>query len=175
MGLGRAEDYAAGADLTGAVALAERGENAYADKIAQAQARGAVGVLVYNSEEGGELFPGMGGLEDVTLFSGSLRRSEGLALRDALAAKPGQQVGAGLAQIDKALDTPVTATVDGSPSVALREVSAPRTFTVTLTNRGDADATYTVPAQQVITETKPLARPPPRSCPRRPSAPRPRR
>lgn len=268
MGLGRAEDYAAGADLAGAVALAERGENAYADKIAQAQARGAVGVLVYNSEEGGELFPGMGGLEDVTLFSGSLRRSEGLALRDALAAKPGQQVafdarvemddlptgltpsaytswgatqnldfepeiagiggqvystvgtsgydtksgtsmaapnvsgmsalllhdlatrspgmpaaeridlaktllmntaaipsttagtpaaprqvGAGLAQIDKALDTPVTATVDGSPSVALREVSAPRTFTVTLTNRGDADATYTVPAQQVITET----------------------
>mgnify|MGYP000961659013 FL=1 len=153
VGLGRAEDYAAGADLTGAVALAERGENAYADKIAQAQARGAVGVLVYNSEEGGELFPGMGGLEDVTLFSGSLRRSEGLALRDALAAKPGQQVGAGLAQIDKALDTPVTATVDGSPSVALREVSAPRTFTVTLTNRGDADATYTVPAQQVITET----------------------
>ena len=153
VGLGRAEDYAAGADLTGAVALAERGENAYADKIAQAQARGAVGVLVYNSEEGGELFPGMGGLEDVTLFSGSLRRSEGLALRDALAAKPGQQVGAGLAQIDKALDTPVTATVDGSPSVALREVNAPRTFTVTLTNRGDADATYTVPAQQVITET----------------------
>ena len=147
VGLGRAEDYAAGADLAGAVALAERGENAYADKIAQAQARGAVGVLVYNSEEGGELFPGMGGLEDVTLFSGSLRRSEGLALRDALAAKPGQQVGAGLAQIDKALDTPVTATVDGSPSVALREVSAPRTFTVTLTNRGDADATYTVPAQ----------------------------
>lgn len=64
-----------------------------------------------------------------------------------------RRIGAGLAQVDRALDTDVTATVDGSPSVALREVNSARTFTITLTNRGSKAVTYTVPAQEVLTET----------------------
>ncbi|QJC21911.1 S8 family serine peptidase [Arcanobacterium buesumense] len=67
-----------------------------------------------------------------------------------------RQVGAGLARIDHAADTPVIATVDGLPYVSLREVNAPKTFTVTLHNYGTTEATYTVPAQQVVNEHKGL-------------------
>lgn len=69
-----------------------------------------------------------------------------------------RQVGAGLARIDHAADTPVIATVDGLPYVSLREVNAPKTFTVTLHNYGTTEATYTVPAQQVVNEHKALTK-----------------
>ena len=63
-----------------------------------------------------------------------------------------RQMGAGLAQIDKALATDVFATVDGDASVALREVNEARSFTVTLSNRGSSDVTYSVPTQEVLAE-----------------------
>ncbi|RRD46211.1 S8 family serine peptidase, partial [Arachnia propionica] len=61
---------------------------------------------------------------------------------------PGQpyaprQIGAGLVQTQDALTTTVYATVDGEPHVALRQIDGPRTFTITLTNRGDRDHTFT--------------------------------
>lgn len=64
-----------------------------------------------------------------------------------------RQVGAGLAQIDKALATDVLATVDGHGAAALHEVKGAKTFDVTLTNSGNKDRTFTVPAQQVIGES----------------------
>lgn len=63
-----------------------------------------------------------------------------------------RQVGAGLAQVDRALATEVFATVDGEAAVALREINEVRTFTVTLTNRGSSDVTYSVPSQKVLGE-----------------------
>lgn len=63
-----------------------------------------------------------------------------------------RQMGAGLAQVDKALDTSVFATVDGVASAALREVNDPTSFTVTLTNRGADEAKFAVPEQLVLTE-----------------------
>jgi lactocepin len=62
-----------------------------------------------------------------------------------------RQIGAGLAQTEDALDTSVFATVDGDAHVALKEVDAPRTVTVTLTNKGDADLTFT-PDATAVTE-----------------------
>ena len=59
---------------------------------------------------------------------------------------PPRQVGAGLAQVDRALASPVTATADGSAALALRQIEGPTTFTVTLTNHSGADASYTLPA-----------------------------
>lgn len=64
-----------------------------------------------------------------------------------------RQIGAGLAQTEDALDTSVFATVDGDAHVALKEVDAPRTVTVTLTNKGDADLTFT-PGATAVTETQ---------------------
>ncbi|BDA64115.1 S8 family serine peptidase [Actinomyces capricornis] len=64
-----------------------------------------------------------------------------------------RQVGAGLARVDEALASPVSATVEGRAAAALRQITGPTTFTVTLTNHSEADAVYTVPAQQVLTET----------------------
>ncbi|MFC0675797.1 S8 family serine peptidase, partial [Brachybacterium hainanense] len=71
-----------------------------------------------------------------------------------------RQVGAGLARVDRALDTEVLATVDGKASVALREISGERSFTVTLSNTGDEDRDYTVPAgQKVLAETNAAGEP----------------
>lgn len=65
---------------------------------------------------------------------------------------PPRQIGAGLGQLDKALETSVLATVDGAASVALGEVDGSRSFDVTLTNYGDEDVTYTVPTQEVLSD-----------------------
>ena len=50
-GIGRPEDFPAG-DLAGRVALLERGELAFSDKMANAAAAGAAAVIVYNNQEG---------------------------------------------------------------------------------------------------------------------------
>ncbi|GAA4523088.1 S8 family serine peptidase [Brachybacterium paraconglomeratum] len=64
-----------------------------------------------------------------------------------------RQVGAGLAQVDKALDSHVIATVDGEGAAALHEVTGPVTFTVTLTSSGDTDAEFTLPSTTLLSET----------------------
>ena len=64
-----------------------------------------------------------------------------------------RQIGAGLVQVDRALATTVTATVDGEPYVALREVRGTRSFDVTLTNTGDAPVSYTIPSGIVLNES----------------------
>lgn len=72
---------------------------------------------------------------------------------DGIPASP-RQVGAGLARVDLALDSTVTATVDGDGAAALREVSGATTFTITLKNFGGTAASFTVPAgQDVLAET----------------------
>lgn len=273
-GLGRQADYTDGEDLAGAYVLVERGEISFAQKYANAIGHGASGILVLNSAEGGEARMAMGGVAQFDIVGASLTRSEGLALRQALAGDPGltvrltrepqvldnpsaltpssfsswgttpgldfapqisgiggsvystigpdsyasdsgtsmaapniaglsallvqdlarsrpelgaaerlelatallmntatiptdasgtpyppRQVGAGLAQVDRALASPVTATADGSAALALRQIEGPTTFTVTLTNHSGADASYTLPAQQVLTETSTAGQP----------------
>ncbi|MDP9801294.1 lactocepin [Arcanobacterium wilhelmae] len=64
-----------------------------------------------------------------------------------------RQIGAGLARIDLAAENRVFATVNGEPSVALREVNGPRTFTVDLHNLGEKDVTYRLPKQTVVNES----------------------
>lgn len=64
-----------------------------------------------------------------------------------------RQIGAGLANVDRALTTPVLATVNGEPSVALKNITSARTVTVTLKNHSNKAVEYTVPAQVVYGET----------------------
>lgn len=64
-----------------------------------------------------------------------------------------RQIGAGLAQVDKAVATNVIATVDGNSYVALRQVNGNRKFTVKLHNYGDKPVTYEVPKQNVVNES----------------------
>lgn len=63
-----------------------------------------------------------------------------------------RQVGAGLVQVDDALDTQVYATVGGEPVVALKEVDGSTSFTVTLENDGDIDRAFTAGATCVVNE-----------------------
>lgn len=93
LGRGKKEDYPDGTDLSGKIALIERGEISFTEKFQRAIDHGAAGVLVFNSQEGGEAFAGMAGIEDFTIIGGSLKRSTGVAIRDA---------------IEKAGDKPVT-------------------------------------------------------------------
>lgn len=62
-----------------AIALIQRGGCAFATKVANAQAAGAVGVLVFNNA--GFAFP-MGGLDATTIPSAMLDQEDGEALRD---------------------------------------------------------------------------------------------
>jgi len=81
------------ADPTGKIALMERGGCRFDHKIARAQLAGAVGVIVYNTEAGGEALVLMDGEDPVTLPDGTVvdvavpaffvARSTGLLLRDA--------------------------------------------------------------------------------------------
>ncbi len=68
-GLGEAADYE-GLDLTGKIALVKRGSINFSAKLANAEAAGAVGLVVYDNEDSGELFamdmsdPATGGLPE---------------------------------------------------------------------------------------------------------------
>ncbi len=77
-GLGRPEDLAA-IDLEGKIALLERGQIAFQEKVAGASAKGAVAAIIYNNQDG-DL---MGSLQTVSpIPSVSITRDEGQRLRD---------------------------------------------------------------------------------------------
>ena len=66
-----------------------------------------------------------------------------------------RQIGAGLAQVDKAVETNVIATVDDTDNAyaQLRQVNGPRTISVKLHNIGNSDAQFDIPDNQVINES----------------------
>lgn len=263
-GVGRPEELGA---VRGKVALVKRGVLNFSEKVHNALAAGAVGVIVWNHEAGGEEFVSMAGLEDVTDFVSFIGNAAGahlladltagkdvrVAFTDQVISQPNaavltpstftswgptpsldfkpelsgiggnvystlnddtygtmsgtsmaapeiagisalllqklekdnpemssadrlarvrtslmntaqilkdadgtpfapRQVGAGLAQTADAINTDVTATVDGLPQVALREITASRTVTVTLSNRGSVPRSYST-GSIVLNET----------------------
>jgi subtilisin family serine protease len=85
-----ASPYPQGA-LTGKIALIARGTCEFSTKIFHAQQAGAVAVVLYNSQEGGENLESVTAgahAAQVTIPSWFVRRSKGLALRDFAAAHP---------------------------------------------------------------------------------------
>ena len=83
-GLGYPEDFT-GKDFTGKIALIERGDIGFVDKIMNAQNAGAAGAIIYNSESGGEglismIYPDEGKIP--ALF---IPRSHGLKLVENIA------------------------------------------------------------------------------------------
>lgn len=264
-GVGKPEEIPA--DAKGKFVLIQRGELAFSEKFKNAIDKGAVGVLVYNSSEGGDQFQGMAGLEDVKIPGAFLYASTGAKLKALIAAgetkvkltdarialdvaeklapssftswgtgpelnfkpqlagiggsvystvnnnkykdnsgtsmatphvagvfalglqeyakrfpntspverntmlrtslsntaqileKDGvpyapRQIGAGLVDTKAALATDVFATVDGVPTVAMRELKGPKTFTVKLQNKGDKDHSFTTDGTCVLGETQ---------------------
>ena len=75
------------------------------------------------------------------------------ATEDGVPSASPRQIGAGLAQVDKALDSQVIATVDGQGGAALREIDGSASFTVTLTNSGAQDVSFTLPEVPLLAET----------------------
>ncbi len=83
-GVGTADDFAQ-AGVDGAVALIERGVTYFRDKVANAAAAGAVGVIIYNNEEGP--FSGTLG-EQSAIPALAVARSAGIGLRARTARGP---------------------------------------------------------------------------------------
>ncbi|WP_172120234.1 S8 family serine peptidase [Actinomyces faecalis] len=107
-------------------------------------------------EEYAERFPSLSAAQRAELIRVALMNTARVPADEQGVPYAPRQVGAGLAQVDKALATGVYATVEDQPdqaAVALRQVDGPRSFTVTLTNRSDKDVSYTVPAQKVVGES----------------------
>ena len=100
-GMGAAEDFAA-VDVQGAVALVERGLVFFREKVANAAAAGAIGVLIYNNEPGA--FSGTLG-ETSAIPAVSISQAQGQALRTQ-ATKAAQAAQA--AQAGDTTDAPVT-------------------------------------------------------------------
>ncbi|MDO6355930.1 S8 family serine peptidase [Caloramator sp. CAR-1] len=78
-GLGRTTDVA-NLDLTGKIALIERGAITFIEKKLNAQARGAIGVIVYNSVSGGDTYINMATDPRVVIPAIFIKRSDGLKL-----------------------------------------------------------------------------------------------
>ncbi len=80
-GMGAVEDFAQ-VDAAGAVALVERGEIFFRDKVANAAAAGAVGAIIYNNE-GGPFSGTLGEGSDIPAVAVSLAAGIGLRARTA--------------------------------------------------------------------------------------------
>lgn len=78
VGFGKADDFKE--DLSGKYALIERGEITFAEKVKNAVDHKAEGVVIFNSQAGGEDFITMGGVEFATVPVGSIVRSSGMKL-----------------------------------------------------------------------------------------------
>lgn len=76
---GEEADYE-GKDFTGKVALVERGVYSFVEKIAMAEAQGAIGVIVYNNAAGGDELLSMAYPEDGTIPAVFVGRTAGVEL-----------------------------------------------------------------------------------------------
>ncbi len=72
-----------GADIAGNIALIERGACAFVDKVANAEAAGAIGVIVFNDAARGDAVLVMGGSGTFTIPSMFVGHSDGQAMADA--------------------------------------------------------------------------------------------
>lgn len=82
VGLGKEEDYAENNyNVEGKIALIERGENTFENKVDTAIKHGAKAVLIYNHEDGGDQFIGMANTWNKSVPVASLYYSSGMALR----------------------------------------------------------------------------------------------
>lgn len=81
LGLGREEDYE-NKNINGKVALIERGDITFEQKVKIAKSHGVKAILIYNHEEGGDEFVGMSGAGNHEVPVASLYYSTGLKLKE---------------------------------------------------------------------------------------------
>lgn len=82
-GLGKDEDFK-NKNLNGKIALIERGDIPFSEKVANAKQTGAVAVAIYNSESGGDSVFAMGGLDGESFPSIACGRVFGLAIKEGI-------------------------------------------------------------------------------------------
>ena len=92
------------AEVKGNWALIERGEISFADKVKNAVAKGATGVIIFNNAGGGNDIPGMAGIEGSTVPVSGMGHDDGQKLADVM--KSGKEVSIQLTKSNKLVDNP---------------------------------------------------------------------
>lgn len=87
-GLGGTESDFAGKDFTGKIALIERGQYSFVEKIENAEAHGAIGVIIFNSEAGKDELINMAYPDNGTIPAVFIGRTAGMALKNLLKGGP---------------------------------------------------------------------------------------
>lgn len=129
-------------------------DDQYADSSGTSMAAPHVaGVFALGLQEYAERFPEASAVDRNTWLRTAMSNTAEILEHDGTPYAP-RQMGAGLVQTDVALTTNVFATVAGDPTVALREIDGPATFTVTLTNRGEEEYTFTTGGTCVLAESQ---------------------
>lgn len=98
-GIGKPDDFQG--DYSGKLALIERGQLSFAEKINNALAHHALGVLIYNSAQGGEEPSPVGGIGEVDTLILSMGHGDGEKLKAALKADPTIQITLGEEVVQK--------------------------------------------------------------------------
>lgn len=93
-----------GIDLTGKIALIERGEIYFTDKILNAQNHGAAGVIIYNHEKGGEDFISMQEHWAITIPAVFIRHSDGIKLSELINENVNVSFNGNLCEFDNSSD-----------------------------------------------------------------------
>ncbi|WCC79887.1 S8 family serine peptidase [Cutibacterium equinum] len=101
-GIGKPEQVPA--EVKGNWALIERGELSFADKVTNAVAKGATGVIIFNNASGGNDIPGMAGIDKSTVPVVGLGHDDGQKLIDVM--KSGKEVSIQLTKSNKLVDNP---------------------------------------------------------------------
>lgn len=84
-GYGLPEDFA-GKDFSGKIALVQRGEISFLEKLANAEAAGAAGIIIYNHADGGDSMINMVGGETATIPYVFIGHTAGMEMIEALMA-----------------------------------------------------------------------------------------
>lgn len=121
------------------------------------------GIYALGLEDYKKRYPNLSAGERGRLLEISLSNTAEILKKDGTPLAP-RQIGAGLAQTDKALKSNVFATVDGQPNVALRQITAAKTFTVTVENKGTQPVTFTTGGTCVLNEVRTKGAPVSTAC-----------
>ncbi|MCG7370891.1 S8 family serine peptidase [Cutibacterium avidum] len=92
------------AEVKGNWALIERGEISFADKVKNATAKGATGVIIFNNADGGNDIPGMAGIDGSKVPVSGMGHDDGQKLADVM--QSGKEVSIQLTTSNKLVDNP---------------------------------------------------------------------